>query len=149
MGPLIPIETITYGGHTLALILRASFREPGVHFVTPDESAQQVGYMHHPKGTVIEPHIHNEVERRITVTQEVLLIRRGRLRVDFYDFERTYLESRVLEEDDVILLWTGGHGFEALDELEMIEVKQGPYAGGHDKIRFGAKPEKIILSKEI
>jgi mannose-6-phosphate isomerase-like protein (cupin superfamily) len=148
MGQLPPVETITYKGQTLALILRATFREPGVHFVTQDDSAQQVGYMRHPKGKVIEPHIHNEVERRITLTQEVLLIRRGRLRVDFYDRERAYLESRILEENDVILLSAGGHGFEALDDLEMIEVKQGPYAGGRDKIRFQAAPEKIILSKE-
>lgn len=148
MGQLPPVETITHLGQTLALILRASFREPGVHFVTQEDSAQQVGYMRHPKGKVIEPHIHNEVERHITLTQEVLLIRHGRLRVDFYDQERIYLESRVLEENDVILLSTGGHGFEALDDLEMIEVKQGPYVGGRDKIRFQATSEKTVLSKE-
>ena len=139
------VETITHNGRTLALILRASFREPGVHFVTPEDYAQQLGYMQHPKGKVIEPHIHNEVTRSITLTQEVLFIRRGKLRVDFYNDQRDYLESRILEPNDVILLSCGGHGFEALEELEMIEVKQGPYAGGRDKIRFQATPEKILL----
>jgi mannose-6-phosphate isomerase-like protein (cupin superfamily) len=104
--------------------------------------------MHHPKGKVIEPHIHNEVPRNITLTQEVLFIRRGKLRVDFYNNRRDYLESRVLEEGDVILLSSGGHGFETLEELEMIEVKQGPYAGGRDKVRFQAIPKKIHLSPE-
>lgn len=132
------IETIQSEGTLLALILRASFSEPGVHFLTPDDFSQQLGYMRHPKGKVIAPHIHNEVPRTITLTQEVLFIRRGRLRVDFYNDQRAFLESRVLEAGDTILLSSGGHGFEALEELEMIEVKQGPYAGGRDKVRFEA-----------
>ena len=132
------VETIEHDGKMLALILRASFSKPGVHFLTPDDFSQQLGYMQHPKGKVIEPHIHNEVPRTITLTQEVLFIRRGKLRVDFYNDQRAYLESRTLDEGDVILLSAGGHGFEALEELEMIEVKQGPYAGGRDKIRFAA-----------
>jgi hypothetical protein len=42
----------------------------------------------------------------------------------------------VLESGDVILLSNGGHGFEVLEEVEMIEVKQGPYCGDEDKTRF-------------
>jgi len=143
------METIVHDGQTLALILRVSFSKPGIHFLTPDDFPQQLGYMLHPKGKIIEPHIHNEVRRSITLTQEVLFIRRGKLRVDFYNNRRTYLESRILNEGDIILLSSGGHGFEALEELEMIEVKQGPYVGGHDKVRFSAPtPNKIRLGKE-
>jgi hypothetical protein len=64
-----------------------------------------------------------------TYTQEVLFIKRGKLRVDFYSDRQEYLDSRILESGDVILLITGGHGFEVLEEIEMIEVKQGPYVG--------------------
>jgi mannose-6-phosphate isomerase-like protein (cupin superfamily) len=92
--------------------------------------------MRHPAGRTIAPHVHNPVSREVHYTQEVLFIKRGRLRVDFYDSSRRYLRSRVLEAGDVILLATGGHGFEALEEIEMIEVKQGPYAGESDKTRF-------------
>lgn len=60
----------------------------------------------------------------------------GRVRVDFYSEEQQYLESAVLEAGDVILLAFGGHGFEMLEETEIIEVKQGPYAGDRDKTRF-------------
>ena len=66
----------------------------------------------------------------------MLFIRRGRIRVDFYDNNQNYLSSRELSFGDVILLATGGHGFEVLEEIEMIEVKQGPYAGDSDKTRF-------------
>jgi hypothetical protein len=74
----------------------------------------------------------------------VLLIKRGRLRVDLYADSREYLESWVAGPGDVILLASGGHGFEVLEELEMIEVKQGPYAGDGDKTRFTPVAEDAI-----
>jgi mannose-6-phosphate isomerase-like protein (cupin superfamily) len=145
-----PLEEIRYDNKLLAIILRASFSKPGIQFFTPDDYSQQLGYMLHPQGKIIEPHVHNEVDRTITLTQEVLFIRRGKMRVDLYNEQHAYLESRILEAGDIILLSSGGHGFEVLEELEMIEVKQGPYAGGHDKVRFVAtKPEKIIFGDGI
>jgi hypothetical protein len=124
----------------LALIVSHRFDKPGVNFFTPDELSQQLAYMRHPAGKVIDPHVHNPVHREVKYTQEVLFIKRGRLRVDFYDDDQHYLESRELVAGDVILLVTGGHGFEVLEELEMIEVKQGPFVGDHDKTRFTPCP---------
>ena len=80
--------------------------------------------------------MHNPVLREIQHTMEVLIVKRGKLRVDFYSCQQAYLESRTLEAGDFILLASGGHGFTALEDLEMIEVKQGPFVGGSDKIRF-------------
>ena len=137
-------EEILCDRKVLATILRRSFSKAGVHFLTPSEFALQLGYMQHPRGKIIEPHLHNDVPREIKLTQEVLFIRRGKVRVDFYSDARVYTESRILEEGDVILLASGGHGFEALEELEMIEVKQGPYAGELDKTRFSAVPPANI-----
>jgi mannose-6-phosphate isomerase-like protein (cupin superfamily) len=130
------IERIENDGELLALIIRTSFSRPGIHFFTPDDFSQQLAYMQHPAGKVIDPHVHNPVPREVHFTQEVLFLKRGRLRVDFFDQQQTYMESRILETGDVILLAAGGHGFEALEEIEMIEVKQGPYAGEQDKTRF-------------
>lgn len=130
------VEKIIHEEKTLALIIRAGFHEPGIHFFTPSDLSQQLAYMNHPSGKAIEPHVHNPVSREVHYTQEVLFIRKGCLRVDFYDQERQYLESRKLYAGDVILLITGGHGFEVLEDVEMIEVKQGPYVGDGDKTRF-------------
>lgn len=138
------VETIGRDGQMFALIIRAQFREPGIHFFTPGDLSQQLAYMRHPPGKEIKPHVHNPVAREVHYTQEVLLIRRGKVRVDFYDEQRVYLESRVLVEGDVILLATGGHGFKVLEELEMIEVKQGPYVGESDKTRFDGVPEAEV-----
>lgn len=130
------IEQVIDHNQLLALIVTHEFNKPGIHFFTPNELSQQLAYMHHPTGKVIEPHVHNPVNRQVQYTQEVLFIKKGKLRVDFYNDQQQYLESRILESGDVILLVTGGHGFEVLEEIEMIEVKQGPYVGDQDKTRF-------------
>lgn len=130
------IEKIEHNNELLAIIVRNEFNEGGVSFFTPGDFSQQLGFMKHPRGKTIDPHVHNPVPRQVHFTQEVLLIRKGKLKVDFYDEHKNYLESRILSTGDVILLSTGGHGFEVLDDVEMFEVKQGPYAGDRDKTRF-------------
>jgi mannose-6-phosphate isomerase-like protein (cupin superfamily) len=140
------IERVSFDGVDFAIIVRSGFNEPGIHFFTPGEFSQQLGYMRHPAGHVIEPHIHNEVHRSVHFTREVLFVRRGRLRVDFYTDDGNYLESRELEAGDVILLAAGGRGFKVLEEIEMIEVKQGPYIGDADKTRIKAVPSSTLPS---
>lgn len=141
-------EEILHNGRLLALILRSSFRADGIRFFTPSDFSQQLGYMNRPQGYVIPPHVHNPVQRSVQYTKEVLFIRSGRVRVDFYDDDQSYLESRILGAGDVILLAYGGHGFEMLEPTEMIEVKQGPYAGDADKTRFAPIPAgKVRLQK--
>ena len=143
------VENIKHKDRLLALILKNNFNKDGIHFFTPNELSQQLAYMHHPAGKVIDPHVHNPVTREVQYTQEVLFIKNGKLRVDFYDDEKNYLESRLLEKGDVILLATGGHGFEVVEEVEMIEVKQGPYAGDGDKTRFtGISSDKAKIKNE-
>jgi mannose-6-phosphate isomerase-like protein (cupin superfamily) len=130
------IEEVRFDGILYALIVRSDFHHPGVRFFTPGDFSQQLGYMSHPSGHRIEPHVHREVLRNVRRTQEVLVVRKGRLKVDFYDERRQGVGSRVLGPGDVILLVEGGHGFEVLEACEMIEIKQGPYMGDEDKIRF-------------
>lgn len=130
------LEQVFDGPHLLAIIVRADYRGHGISFFTPDAFSQQLAHMRRPAGYVIEPHVHNEVIREVQLTLEVLFIRRGRVRVDFYTEGREYVESRVLGSGDVVLLAAGGHGFEMLEETEIIEVKQGPYTGDRDKTRF-------------
>src|SRR5262245_1803290 len=127
------VEQIEHKGELFAIIIRNEYSKPGVSFFTPGALSQQLAYMRHPKGKIIDAHIHNTVPRSVAYTQETLFIKRGRLRVDFFDEGRNYLLSKELKTGDAILLIKGGHGFEVLEELEMIEVKQGPYAGEEDK----------------
>ena len=72
--------------------------------------------------------------------------KKDRLLAIIYDDYKDYLESRILFEGDVILLTSGGHGFKIIEEVEMIEVKQGPYSGDMDKVKFeGVSDEEVII----
>ncbi|MBF0141701.1 MAG: hypothetical protein HQL74_15685 [Magnetococcales bacterium] len=143
------IAHIEHEGTLYALIVRNGFKATGVRFFTPNEAPQQLAYISHGKGKLIPPHTHNLVHREIEQTQEILIVKSGRMRVDFYTEEAVYFESRVIEPWDILFLARGGHGFEILEPIEMIEIKQGPYAGTEDKTIFGqGAPETIVLKPE-
>ena len=141
-------EAITHEDITLALILYADYHSDGIKFFTPDHFSQQLGYMNRPSGYVISPHVHNSVSREVHYTKEVLFIKSGKLRVDFYDDKQNYLHSRKIGKGDVLLLAHGGHGFEMLEPTEIIEVKQGPYAGEGDKTRFDSVSSDALIIKD-
>ncbi len=133
------VERIEDRGRLLAIIIPSEFRKPGIEFFTPNDFSQQLAYMNRPAGYTISPHVHNKVTRNVHYTLETLFVRRGRLKVDFYSDERDFVGSRILKAGDIILLAGGGHGFTMLEETEIIEVKQGPYSGDADKVRFEGK----------
>jgi hypothetical protein len=142
------IKTITHESNVLAIIIRKNFSAEGIHFFTPQDFSQQLGYMNRPKGYIIPPHSHNEVKREVLLTNEVLFVKSGKVRVDFYQKNQHYLESELLLPGDVILLASGSHGFEMLEPSELIEVKQGPYAGENDKTIFSnLRPKNIIINE--
>lgn len=130
------IEIINHKELRLAILIRESYTNDGIEFFTNQNDSQQLGYMTRDKGYEIIPHRHNIVERKVEITQEVLFIKSGLVRVDFYDNNEKYLKSRKLYKGDIILLIDGGHGFVMLEKSEIIEVKQGPYCADQDKVRF-------------
>ncbi len=142
------IEYVKNNNVVLAIIIRESFSKNGIEFFTPDDYSQQVGYMKRPKGYIIKPHIHYSIPRTISTLQEVLFIKKGKVRVDFYDDYKNYIVSELLFNGDFIILISSGHGFVMLDESEIIEVKQGPYLEKRDKEKFNPiSNDKIIMKK--
>ncbi len=140
------IEVIKIDNRVFAIIIRDNHHGEGIQFLTEEDYSQQLAYMHHPAGKIIDAHIHNFEQRNVVQTQEVLVIRKGILRVDFYLEDHTYVESHLLQEGDIILLASGGHGFEVIEEVEMVEIKQGPYLGDRDKSRFqGVDCREVII----
>lgn len=137
------IENITDSNkNTLALIIRSNYEKEGIHFFTQEDFSQQLAYMHHKAGHIILPHIHNKVERTVLYTKEILVIKQGKMRCDFYTENKEYIKSCIIKTGDVILLASGGHGFECLEETKFFEIKQGPYDSKNDKTRF--EPVSVI-----
>ena len=143
------IEKVNHKKKLLALIVRGKYRnKKGITFFTPKESTQQFGYMKHKKKYIIKPHLHKKRITKILYTTEVILLLKGMLRVDFYNLRQKYLFSKIIKEKDIIMLVHGGHGFKVLKDVEMIEIKQGPYILSKDKIKFEEIDEKKISIKK-
>ena len=120
----------------IAIIIYADYQAEGIEFFTPNNFSQQLASMRRPKGYRIRAHVHKPVPRSVRYTQETLFVKKGKVKVNFYGESKKYLDTRELKAGDVILLVSGGHDFTMLEDTEMIEVKQGPYAGNDDKERF-------------
>ena len=143
------IENIIHKKKLYALIVRKKFRKKkGVNFFTSKEATQQFGYMKHKKNHLIMPHQHNKRLTKILITTEVIILLKGILRVDFYNEKKKYLFSKKIYDGDLIMLTNGGHGFKVLPDVEMIEVKQGPYSLSSDKVKFNKIDEKKIKIKK-
>jgi hypothetical protein len=143
------IEKIVYKKKLLGLIVRGSYRnKKGITFFTPKSSTQQFGYMKHKKKYIIKPHLHKKRLTKILYTSEVILLLKGILRVDFYNLKKKYLFSKIIKDKDIIMLVHGGHGFKVLKNVEMIEIKQGPYILSKDKVKFDNIDEKKISIKK-
>lgn len=138
---LIKIED---NNNLLGIVIKYNFQKSGITFFTPENYSQQLAYMSRKSGYKILPHIHNKVHREVVRTQEVLFIKSGKVRVDFYNQSKIFVQSCLLEKGDVILLASGGHGFEMIEDAEIIEVKQGPYAGDSDKLRFEPQKKNLV-----
>ena len=142
------IENIKHKKKLYALIVRKKFRiKSGVNFFTSREATQQFGYMKHKKNHLIMPHKHNKRLTKILITTEVIILFKGILRVDFYGKKNEYLFSKKVYAGDIIMLVNGGHGFKVLKNVEMLEVKQGPYSLAADKVKFNKTDEKKIKFK--
>jgi hypothetical protein len=130
------IEAIRQDDRLLCLVVRPPPRLERTTFVTPDELNLQLGFIVTPRGGAVPRHSHLPVERRVTGTSEVVMVRSGRCSVDIYDEARNLVASRELSAGDIVVLVAGGHAFTMAEDTVLIEVKQGPYAADGDKERF-------------
>ena len=144
-------EKIVYNKQLYALIIRSKnqFKEKGVNFFTNDNDLLQVGFLKHGTNHQIRSHIHLSQKRTINYSSEVLIIKKGILKVIFFNNKANkILRPKTLYKNDIIILFKGGHGFKILKNCEIIEIKQGPYILSKDKVKFDNIVEKKISIKK-
>lgn len=130
------IETIEKDGEMFAFIVRKNVEIKGKEFPSKNEDLIQVGFMNLKKGEKILPHFHKSYERKIERTSEVLYILDGKIKASIYK-DKKKVADVVIEKGDLIVLLSGGHGFDILEDTKFFEVKQGPFIGtDNDKERF-------------
>ncbi len=130
------VETVTHQGKIICMLIRSEPLPETTTFYTSSELPLQVGNIVYPAGSEIPRHSHRPMSRNVVGTPEVLVVQKGRMMLDVYADERTFLCRREMGPGDVILLAAGGHGFHFLENTVLLEVKQGPYQGDQEKERF-------------
>jgi hypothetical protein len=144
------LKEIVHKKKLYALIIKETYqKKKGISFFTKNDSNQQIGFMSHPKNYLIKPHKHKKRKTEIFITSEVIILQKGKLRVDFYDTDKKYLFSIIVKKNQIIMLVHGGHGFKVLESVKMLEIKQGPFVINKDKIKFDKIDEKRIKIKKI
>ena len=143
------LETIIHKRRLFAIVLNEKrYKKKGIQFITPNHFNIQVGFINHNKNHTIIPHIHKNYLRKINKTSEVIFVKKGVLRVDFYNFKKKYLFSKILKKNNIIILTEGSHGFKVIKKCSLIEVKQGPFKASLDKEKFKQVDEKKIRIKK-
>jgi len=130
------VERIYWGETCLAYIVRAGFLPDETIFLTPPEYKQQVGFVVYPVGGEVKQHTHRSLERHITGTSEVIIVKKGRCLLSVYNDDHKLVTTRELHPGDLMLMVGGGHGFSMLENTTLLEIKQGPYTGADEKVRF-------------
>ena len=130
------IEQVKINNFLYSLIIRNEPSQKGVNFISSEDDILQVGTMSHPAGYRIKPHRHLPCTRNIKGTQEVLFIKSGILKVIFFDQNNKNVGNVLLLKGDTIILLDGAHGFEIIEDIDMIEVKNGPYVASNDKVHL-------------
>ena len=141
------VISIEKDGIQLGAIVRSTYHNDGIGFFSDDNDGLQLGYMNRPDNYIIAPHTHNKIKREVFFTEEILFIRSGMVRVDFYDDNQIYIESHIIRGGDIVILKAGGHGFKVLERADIFEVKQGPYLGAQDKVRFEPINDELVVVK--
>ena len=113
-----------------------------------DDEFIQVGSWVYDAGKELAAHVHNEVPRQVTHTQEVIFVRRGRLVAQIYSAEGALVRELTAATGDVLILLRGAHGYRILDAgTEVLEVKNGPYPGAErDRTRLTDSTAKGVNS---
>lgn len=133
----LPIEK---NGKLYAIIVHHDLPVDGVKFLTPETAPFQLGLMEHPKGYTIRAHCHPSQHYDVHSMSEFLYLEHGSVRVTIYDEHWDAIATEKLHKGDVILIFTGGHAFEVLEDCRMFEVKQGPYPGENKAKTYQLQP---------
>jgi hypothetical protein len=135
---MITLEEVhSADGKLIAIIIKNDFNKDGINFISKSDFPLQLGINSYPRGSKIKPHVHIDKETVIKNLQEVIYIKKGRVLVDLYDFNKILFKTCELSTGDLIFFVSGGHGFDILKDTAIIEIKQGPY--------FGKEQDKVMI----
>lgn len=120
----------------VCVVLRSHEITKERNFITQESEEMQFASFNFSKGNSIKRHIHNLINRNIITTSEAIVVLEGKIEVKIYDNSLNFLNKVELHEKDSILMLSGGHEINILEDSKFIEFKQGPYDETKDKSLF-------------
>jgi hypothetical protein len=133
----IQFEVIEHGGVRFAEVIWAPSTAVTTKFCSPDEGSLQFGLLAHEAGFVEAAHYHKPIERKIMNLEQMFVVQKGKIAVDFFTAEGKKFREVVLGVGDAILLINGAHSIRVLEDMQCVSVKQGPFLGAeNDKINI-------------
>jgi hypothetical protein len=129
------VETVEHNGTKYAEIIWADTQVKETKFFSPADSSFQFGLLAHEAGFIEPPHYHKPISRVIDDLQQMFVVQRGVVAVEFFDEDRKLFREVVLRAGDGIVLIHGTHAVRVIEDMQCISVKQGPFLGAdNDKI---------------
>ena len=122
-------EPIVHNKIYYAEVIRSNLKTEQSTFFSPEKSSFQFGILAHKKGYQEPFHYHKSIKRVINDLQQMFVVQKGKVRVDIYTKKKKFIRSVVLKKGDAINLIHGIHAIKALENMQCISVKQGPFFG--------------------
>jgi hypothetical protein len=133
-------ERIERDGTLYAEVIWAGTTVEKSRFFSDANSSLQFGLLAHEAGFVEPAHHHHPIDRKISDLQQMLVVQRGVLAIEFYDPDGTKFREVVLRVGDAINLVHGIHAVRVIESMQCVSVKQGPFFGDkHDKVNVPTK----------
>ena len=130
------MEIFDKNNNLIAIVHKDSDFRDGKTFYTDNNKDFQFGTFKLEQGEIIENQIDNSQKREINKTSEAIVVIKGSLKIMLFDNEKNFIDAVIIDTNDAILLFEGGHGIEVIEESKFIEFKQGPYIEDMDKKHF-------------
>jgi hypothetical protein len=131
-------ERIERDGTLFAEVIWAGTTVEKSRFFSDEKSSLQFGLLAHESGFIEPAHYHHPITREISDLQQMLVVQRGVIAIEFYTPDGVKFHEVVLRVGDAINLVHGVHAVRVIEDMQCVSVKQGPF--------FGDKLDKVNVS---
>jgi hypothetical protein len=131
-------ERIERDGTLFAEVIWAGTTVEKSRFFSEANSSLQFGLLAHEAGFVEPAHYHHPIKREISDLQQMLVVQRGVIAIEFFTSEGDKFREVILKVGDAINIVHGVHAVRVIEDMQCVSVKQGPF--------FGDKLDKVNVS---
>ena len=123
------MKVISVGEETYAILAPLGEIKDGSEWFGEPYQPLQVSLMKYPAGKEFRAHKHLINPRIIKRTQEVFIVISGKISIDIFDEDKTFLGMFEAGPGDAIMVYKGYHLVRVIEDAVAYEAKAGQYSG--------------------